>query len=92
MEENGQISLGVLSNARLETDAAIINMGFDFEFSDVYLRETQYGPTEGSAFLQETRPEGAHYDYDVRGKTAAAYVQAEYRISNKVTVSGGAHL
>lgn len=89
VEENGQVSLGVLSNARLETDAATINMGFDIEVSDVYLRETQYGPTEGSDFLRETRPEGAHYDYDVRGNSAAAYVQAEFRTSDKVTLSGG---
>jgi hypothetical protein len=89
VEENGQISLGVLTSARLETDAAIINMGFDIEVSDVYLRETQYGPTEGSAFLRETRPEGAHYDYDVRGNTAAVYVQSEFRTSDKVTISAG---
>jgi iron complex outermembrane receptor protein len=89
VEENGQVSLGVLSNARLETDAAIINMGLDIELSDVFLRQTQYGPTEGSDFLRETRPEGAHYDYDVRGNTVAAYVQAEFRTSDKVTISGG---
>ena len=89
VEENGQFSLGVLTNARLETDAAVINMGFDIELSDVFLRETQYGPTEGSDFLREARPEGAHYDYDVRGNTAAAYVQAEFRTSDKLTISGG---
>ena len=89
VEENGQISLGVLTNARLETGAAIINMGFDIELSDVFLRETQYGPTEGSDFLRETRPEGAHYDYDVRGLTAAVYVQSEFRMSDRVTISGG---
>ncbi len=89
VEENGQISLGVLTNARLETDVAIMNMGFDIELSDVFLRETQYGLTQGSAFLRETRPEGAHYDYDVRGNTAAAYVQAEFRTSDRVTISAG---
>jgi iron complex outermembrane receptor protein len=89
VEENGQVSLGVLTNVRLETDATIINMGFDIELSDVFLRETQFGPTEGSDFLVETRPEGAHYDYDVRGNTAAAYVQAEFRTSDKVTISAG---
>jgi len=89
VEENGQVSLGVLINARLETDAAIINMGFDVEFSDSFLRETQYGPTEGSDFLRETRPEGAHYNYDVRGQTGAAYVQSEFHTSARVTVSAG---
>ena len=89
VEENGHVSLGVLTNARLETDAAIINMGFDIELSDVYLRETQNGPTQGSDFLRETRPEGVHYNYDVRGNSAAAYVQSEFRVSDKVTISGG---
>jgi len=89
VEENGQVSLGVLSSARWETGAAIINLGVDIEFSDAYLRETQYGPTEGSDFLRETRPEGKHYDYDVRGSSAAVYIQSEFRMSDKVTISGG---
>jgi outer membrane receptor protein involved in Fe transport len=89
LEENGHVSIGVLSNARFEKGEQSFSFGFDADVSDVYLRETQGGPTEGSDFLRETRPEGKHYDYDVLGVSLAAYGQAEARISPKTTVNGG---
>jgi outer membrane receptor protein involved in Fe transport len=89
VEENGHTSFGVLSTVRFETDTAVTYMGIDLDVADVYLRETQFGPTEGSDFLSETRPEGAHYDYDVLGKSVAAYVQSEIRLTEGVVLSAG---
>lgn len=89
VEENGQVSIGVLAQARIDSENRMLLVGFDVEASDVYLRETQYGETEGSDFLRETRPEGKHYDYDVSGVTVAAYVQTEHRASGKLTLSAG---
>jgi outer membrane receptor protein involved in Fe transport len=89
LEENGHVSIGVLTNARLEKGARSFSFGFDADVSDVYLRETQDGPTEGSDFLRETRPDGKHYDYDVLGVSLAAYLQAEARISPKIIMNGG---
>ncbi len=89
LEENRHVSLGVLANTRYATDGTTIEFGFDVDASDVYLRETQFGPTEGSDFLRETRPEGKHYDYGVKGLVGAAYVQAEFRPTDKFAISGG---
>ncbi len=92
LEENGHTSAGVMSTATLISEKSATIFGFDFEWSDVFLRETQFGPTEGSAFLQETRPQGKHYDYDVLGLAIAAYVQADYDITERLTVAAGLRL
>ena len=89
LEENGHTSLGFLANMRIESDRRSIEFGVDADMSEVYLRETQSGPTQGSNFLVATRPEGKHYDYDVQGLVGAAYVQAEFRSTDKLTISGG---
>jgi outer membrane receptor protein involved in Fe transport len=79
----------VLTNLRRDNGNSTVSFGLDVDVSEVYLRETQYGPTEGSDFLRETRPEGKHYDYDVEALSVAAYVQSEIRISRRVTLTGG---
>lgn len=89
LEENGHTSLGVLANARLESDDVTVTFGADVEYADVYLRQTQFGPTEGSDFLRATRPQGKHYDYDVASLGGAAYLQVEYGVTPRTSVSGG---
>ncbi len=89
LEENGHASLGMLVNARTEAGQLTSIYGFDFDVEDVYLRQTQDGPAEGSAFLVETRPEGKHYDYDVTGVDVAAYAQFEVRLSERTLISAG---
>ncbi len=89
LEENGQVSAGVLASARRDTENLSIVYGVDLEFADVYLRETQDGETEGSDFLRETRPEGKHYDFDVQSIGGAAYVQAERRWTPRLSISAG---
>ena len=89
LEENGHVSGGVLTMFRTETDARSLSFGIDIEAADVFLRETQDGPTEGSAFLRETRPEGKHYDYDVDSVAIAGFVQAEFSIGDNAVLSAG---
>ncbi len=89
LEENGHVSLTMLTSARTEYDRATAIYGVDLEVADVYLRQTQDGPAEGSAFLQETRPEGKHYDYDVAAVNVAAYTQLEFRLSERTLISAG---
>lgn len=89
VEENGHVSFGVLANARRSDENKTIEFGIDLDVADVYLRETQYGPTEGSDFLRETRPDGKHYDYDVQSFSGSAYVQSEIRMTPRFTLSGG---
>jgi outer membrane receptor protein involved in Fe transport len=89
LEENGHTSFGVLTNLRQDKGKRTLSFGLDMDVSDVYLRETQYGPTEGSDFLRETRPQGKHYDYDVEALSVAVYAQSEFRVSPRVTLTGG---
>ena len=60
-------------------------VGLDVEWSDMFLKQSQDGPTEGSDFLMETRPEGKHYDYDVTSASIAAYVQSDWIINDRLT-------
>jgi len=89
LEENGHTSAGVLTMFSLDSGAWSTSFGFDLEWADVFLRETQPGPTEGSDFLRETRPQGKHYDYEVTSRAAASFVQARYMISDQFIVSAG---
>lgn len=49
--------------------------GVDVEFTSGSLVQRQDQPTQGSAFLQATIPQGRHYDYDVDATQMAPFVQ-----------------
>lgn len=89
LEENGHISGGILASATFSADQYLTIVGVDIEWSDLFLKETQDGPTEGSDFLVETRPEGKHYDYDVSSYAVAPYVQTEFQVNEKLTLNAG---
>ena len=89
LEENGHTSAGLLTLFRLDSGSWSTSFGVDFEWADVFLRETQFGPTEGSDFLQETRPEGKHYDYAVQSFSGAAFVQAELTVTDRFVLGMG---
>ena len=89
LEENGQVSAGFLSTITWQQSGRRITLGFDFEWADVFLKETQFGPTGGSDFLNETRPEGKHYDFDVTSLTLAPYIQADFDIGERLVLGAG---
>ncbi len=92
LEENGQVSAGVLLALRLDRPGARLVTGMDIEWADVFLEETQSGPTAGSDFLVETRPAGKHYDFDVQTRAVAPYLQADVDAGERLTVSAGIRL
>jgi len=89
LEENGHVSAGVLASATANYDRSSVVFGFDIEWADVFLKETQFGPTEGSDFLMETRPTGMHYDFDVVSISFAPYVHARFDLSSRWVVDAG---
>jgi outer membrane receptor protein involved in Fe transport len=89
LEENGHTSAGVLTSLAFESGRFATVAGLDLEWADVYLRQTQFGETEGSDFLRETRPEGKHYDYRVQSAGAAAFAQTEFPVSERLALSAG---
>ena len=89
LEENGHISSGVLASATFSAERYSTIVGVDIEWSDLFLKQTQDGPTQGSDFLVETRPEGKHYDYDVTSYAVAPYIQTEFQVNEKLTLNAG---
>ncbi len=89
LEENGHVSAGVIATARHGGEHSQTIVGVDVEWSDMFLRQSQDGPTDGSAFLIATRPEGDHYDYDVSSRGVATYVQSDFQLSESVTFGAG---
>ncbi|MEM7432888.1 MAG: TonB-dependent receptor [Pseudomonadota bacterium] len=89
VEKNGHLSVGALSQWRVDTRGGAVTVGVDVDVADVYLRETQFGPTIGSAFLVATRPEGKHYDYDVKSLNVGLYAQWQGTLSPSLSLSAG---
>lgn len=89
LEENGHVSAGAMTALAFDLDNKRFIAGMDVEWSDMFLQETQFGPTEGSAFLVETRPAGKHYDYAVSSIAIAPYLQADITVSERLALSAG---
>lgn len=92
LEKNGHVSSGVIASATFVGAQRQIIIGVDVEWSDLFLKETQDGLADGSAFLQETRPQGKHYDFDVSSMGVAPYIQADFALNDRLTVGAGIRL
>ncbi len=92
LEENGHVSAGAMTALAFDVNNKRFIAGVDVEWSDMFLKETQFGPTEGSAFLVETRPAGKHYDYAVSSIAIAPYLQADLTVSERLTLAAGLRL
>jgi len=92
LEENAHVSAGALLALHLDGAAHRLMTGIDVELSDQELIETQFEPAEGSAFLQETRPVGKHYDYTVQSAGAAPWIHAEFDVTPTIMFSFGLRL
>lgn len=86
IEENGQKNAGVqLAYIQPITQELRITTGFDGEFTDAYLKQTQqggFGPF----------PEGKQYDYRVNAAVAAVFASGDYQLSDATQVNVGARL
>ncbi len=92
LEENGHVSAGALTTVAFERPTHRTIVGLDVEWSDMFLKQSQDSPTQGSPFLMETRPQGQHYDYDVTATGLAAYVQSDLVIDDRLTIGVGLRL
>jgi outer membrane receptor protein involved in Fe transport len=91
-EDNGHISAGMITAATFTKPNLRTETGIDIEWADVFFRQTQTGPAEGSRVQRETRPVGKHYDYDVSSISIAAFVQSELQVSERLSLSSGLRL
>ena len=90
LERNSQESVGMqLNGSRLGANGLLL-FGLDLEFMQGELLEFQERElTVGSAFLQATRPQGRHYDYQADGLMLASYIQHEWWLAEGVWLRAG---
>jgi len=92
LEKNDQTSAGLIGTLSGANGALDWRAGGHLEWADGGLSQFQDGPTEGSAFLQETRPAGLHYDYEVRSLMAAAFYDLDWGITPTLALVHGLRL
>lgn len=88
-EENGQKSLGLQTAFHNHFGDWQFVTGVDLEYTSAFLKQSQDAPTEGSAFLQATIPEGRHYDYDVDAVVAAPFLHSVWQITDRLSLTAG---
>jgi outer membrane receptor protein involved in Fe transport len=88
LEENGQLSGGLMFSQWQAFGKASLTWGLDTEYMQGFLRETQFqdlGP-------DSSRPPGKHYDYEVDSLLAAAYAQLDWQLDEAWTLRAGARV
>jgi len=70
-------------------DNANIALGLDVESTDGNLYQYQENPTQGSFFLRNTIPQGAHYDYEVEALQIAPFMQYQRYFDNGFDITLG---
>ncbi|MEQ8315447.1 MAG: TonB-dependent receptor [Gammaproteobacteria bacterium] len=71
---------------------AELALGVDIEDTNASLLEFQPNPTQGSAFLRNTIPQGKHYDYEVEARLIAGFVNYEQSLNDDWDISLGLRL
>lgn len=88
LEQNSQQGFGWQS-AYTNRASPIIqwSVGFDADFSEGELQQTQDEATQGSAFLLETIPTGVHYDYSVSTRQFGTFARVNWSPSERLDVT-----
>ncbi|MBE9548827.1 MAG: TonB-dependent receptor [Proteobacteria bacterium] len=87
LEENAQDSFGFLGSW---SNMNSLTAGFELEWAEGSLTEFQENILEsGSAFLNETRPQGFHYNYAVQARMLAAWLQWQREFTPELELTAG---
>ncbi|WP_394176143.1 TonB-dependent receptor [Thalassotalea litorea] len=90
LETNQHVSLGTLWQNQWQSDTlGSLNYGLDVDIADIELRQEQFSPTQGSAFLVATIPEGKQYDFQVRTVNSGAFVQIQKTLTPRLQLNTG---
>ncbi|RDV24692.1 TonB-dependent receptor [Alteromonas aestuariivivens] len=88
-EYNRQQGLGVQSLwKRPLTGDMHVSLGVDAEYTQGALLQFQNEPTEGSAYLAETVPQGKHYDFTVNASLYAPFAELQWQRNNWLATLG----
>jgi outer membrane receptor protein involved in Fe transport len=84
IETNGHWSGGLLSSyEKTLSGGHKIILGFDTEYTNGFVNETQTNPTAG------TYVQGVHYDYTVKALVLAPYLHTAWNLSDATQVTAG---
>lgn len=93
VEDSEHRSLGLqVAGYRTLSDSARLAVGVDLETTTGKLKQFQKDPTQGSAFLRNTIPQGRHYDYEVDARQKAAFISYEQSLGRGWDLSLGLRL
>lgn len=87
IEKNGLDSIGWQAARHWQIDTLQASLGLDAEYTDAYLKETQYRQDAGNLF-----PPGKHYDYRVESLRWAVFGQADWQWSEQDQLTIGLRL
>lgn len=90
LEQNGQTGAGTQLTYHFSPQPQTkLILGADIEYTDAFLKQSQATSTMGSAFLQETVPQGKHYDYKVNAKVGALFADMQWRKTDSLSLQAG---
>ncbi len=86
IEENSHYSIGLVNNYHWQIDPQLsLVLGLDLEFTQGELTQTQQ--KADSFGFGKARQQGLHYDYEVDASLIAPYVQADYRVNDRLNLT-----
>ncbi|WP_417669230.1 TonB-dependent receptor [Pseudoalteromonas tetraodonis] len=89
LEKNSQTGFGLQSlYQHYVNDNTNLKLGFDGEFTQADFLQTQDNPTQGSAFLVATVPQGKHYDYQVDATLYAPFAAIDWQLNDWLISAG----
>ncbi|GAA5523566.1 vitamin B12 transporter BtuB [Microbulbifer aestuariivivens] len=93
LEETEHVSVGFRSHGYGNVGASLaVSAGLDGELTHASLRQFQVEEATGSAFLQETLPQGLQYDYEVRSVLLSPFLLMAYSPSAQLSLEAGLRL
>ncbi|WP_024603196.1 TonB-dependent receptor, partial [Pseudoalteromonas sp. TB25] len=89
LETNSQTGFGIQSLYQHNLQSNVkVNLGLDGEYTQADFTQSQNEPTQGSAFLVATVPQGKHYDYDVNATLYAPFASLDWQLNKWLLTAG----
>ncbi|HJP37661.1 MAG: TonB-dependent receptor [Gammaproteobacteria bacterium] len=92
LEENGQLSGGMIWTHQRPWGNARVTWGLDLEYMDGFIKQFQDQPTTSPPFLAGKLPQGWHYNFDVTSSMSAPYAQLEIPLATSWQLLAGLRL
>ncbi len=85
-EQNGQSSAGLQTSYQVDSNGLTLWFGADAEWADMWVKESQ---ANALGTPDNVRFQGQHYDFEVKSQQYSVFSNAEWQVSDKLTVEAG---